>query len=93
MVRSDEPASSTLDAGGGPGIMEAANRGACDRGAPSIGLNIALPREQEPNGYLTPDLCFRFHYLAIRKLHLLERAQAASWSESRTGARRSTSTS
>lgn len=63
--------------GGGPGIMEAANRGAYDCGAPSIGLNIALPREQEPNGYLTPDLCFRLHYFAIRKLHLLERAQAA----------------
>ncbi|RZF25707.1 LOG family protein [Paraburkholderia sp. UYCP14C] len=63
--------------GGGPGIMEAANRGAHERAAPSIGLNIALPREQQPNPYITPDLCFRFHYFAIRKLHLLERAQAA----------------
>ncbi|CAB3656585.1 hypothetical protein LMG22037_01262 [Paraburkholderia phenoliruptrix] len=63
--------------GGGPGIMEAANRGAHGVGAPSIGLNIALPREQQPNPYLTPELCFRFHYFAIRKLHLLERAQAA----------------
>jgi uncharacterized protein (TIGR00730 family) len=63
--------------GGGPGIMEAANRGAHDSAAPSIGLNIALPREQQPNPYITPDLCFRFHYFAIRKLHLLERAQAA----------------
>lgn len=63
--------------GGGPGIMEAANRGAYEREAPSIGLNIALPREQEPNAYLTPELCFKLHYFAIRKLHLLERAQAA----------------
>uniref|UniRef100_UPI003BEF0311 LOG family protein n=1 Tax=Burkholderia arboris TaxID=488730 RepID=UPI003BEF0311 len=63
--------------GGGPGIMEAANRGACERGAPSIGFNIELPREQAPNPYITPNLCFRFHYFAIRKLHLLERAKAA----------------
>lgn len=63
--------------GGGPGIMEAANRGAYERGAPSIGFNIELPREQAPNPYITPDLRFRFHYFAIRKLHLLERAKAA----------------
>ncbi|MDR8100504.1 LOG family protein [Burkholderia cenocepacia] len=63
--------------GGGPGVMEAANRGAYERGAPSIGFNIELPREQAPNPYITPDLCFRFHYFAIRKLHLLERAKAA----------------
>ncbi|CAB3767322.1 hypothetical protein GQ57_16680 [Burkholderia sp. MSh2] len=63
--------------GGGPGIMEAANRGAYERGAPSIGFNIELPREQAPNPYLTPGLRFRFHYFAIRKLHLLERAKAA----------------
>ncbi|WP_321820170.1 MULTISPECIES: LOG family protein [unclassified Burkholderia] len=63
--------------GGGPGIMEAANRGAYERGAPSIGFNIELPREQAPNPYITRALCFRFHYFAIRKLHLLERAKAA----------------
>jgi len=62
--------------GGGPGAMEAANRGAFDVGAPTVGLNISLPREQFPNPYLTPDLCFRFHYFAIRKLHLVQRARA-----------------
>ncbi|MEX3916340.1 TIGR00730 family Rossman fold protein [Paraburkholderia sp. BR10872] len=67
----------TVVTGGGPGIMEAANRGAFDAGAPTVGMNITLPREQYPNPYLTPDLCFRFHYFAIRKLHLLERAKAA----------------
>jgi uncharacterized protein (TIGR00730 family) len=62
--------------GGGPGIMEAANRGAFDAGAPTVGLNISLPREQFPNPYISPDLCFRFHYFAMRKLHFMLRAQA-----------------
>jgi hypothetical protein len=56
--------------------MEAANRGAHDVGAPSIGLNIALPHEQFPNPYISTDLCFRFHYFAMRKLHFLLRARA-----------------
>ncbi|MCB1476895.1 MAG: LOG family protein, partial [Rhodobiaceae bacterium] len=62
--------------GGGPGIMEAANRGAADIGAPSIGLNIVLPHEQAPNGYITPELCLQFHYFALRKMHFLMRARA-----------------
>jgi len=62
--------------GGGPGVMEAANRGAHDAGAPSIGLNITLPREQYPNPYITPELSFRLHYFAIRKMHFLLRARA-----------------
>ncbi|HEY7193664.1 MAG TPA: LOG family protein [Gemmatimonadales bacterium] len=62
--------------GGGPGIMEGANRGADDARAKSIGLNITLPHEQEPNPYITPELCFRFHYFAVRKMHLLLRATA-----------------
>ncbi len=66
----------TLMTGGGPGIMEAANRGAFDVGANSIGLNITLPHEQFPNPYITPNLCFLFHYFAIRKLHFMKRACA-----------------
>jgi uncharacterized protein (TIGR00730 family) len=62
--------------GGGPGIMEAANRGAYDAGAESVGLNITLGTEQVPNPYITPELCFQFHYFALRKLHFLLRAQA-----------------
>jgi len=62
--------------GGGPGIMEATNRGAADASAPSIGFNIGLPHEQEPNPYSTPDLTFLFHYFAIRKLHFAMRANA-----------------
>jgi uncharacterized protein (TIGR00730 family) len=60
--------------GGGPGTMEAANRGAADAGAPSIGFNIRLPHEQEPNPYSTPELTFQFHYFAMRKMHLAMRA-------------------
>jgi hypothetical protein len=62
--------------GGGPGLMEAANRGAYDVGAKSVGLNISLPQEQFPNPYITPDLCFQFRYFGLRKMHFLLRAKA-----------------
>ncbi|WP_299876834.1 LOG family protein [uncultured Sulfitobacter sp.] len=62
--------------GGGPGVMEAGNLGALDAGGRSIGLNIVLPFEQAPNEYVTPELCFNFHYFAIRKMHFLMRAKA-----------------
>ena len=72
----DAPCDNVIATGGGPGIMEAANRGACEAGAPSIGFNITLPHEQDPNPYSSPDLTFRFHYFAMRKMHLAMRARA-----------------
>jgi len=70
------PRENVIATGGGPGLMEAANRGAAEAGAPSIGFNIRLPHEQEPNAYSTPDLTFLFHYFAMRKMHLAMRANA-----------------
>ena len=74
--RGPEDCHVTLMTGGGPGVMEAANRGALDVGAKSIGLNIELPGEQFPNPYISPELCFQFRYFAIRKLHFMNRAKA-----------------
>jgi uncharacterized protein (TIGR00730 family) len=76
LIARDGLRDNVIATGGGPGIMEAANRGAAEAGAPSIGFNIGLPREQEPNGYSTPDLTFLFHYFAVRKLHFAMRANA-----------------
>jgi hypothetical protein len=72
----DKVRQNVIATGGGPGIMEAANRGAADAGAPSVGFNISLPLEQAPNPYSTPELTFRFHYFAMRKMHLAMRAGA-----------------
>ncbi|OYZ13250.1 MAG: Rossman fold protein, TIGR00730 family [Sphingomonadales bacterium 28-64-96] len=68
----------TVCSGGGPSIMEAANRGAWESGAPSLGMNIVLPHEQVPNPYVTPGLSFQFHYFALRKMHFLMRAKAVA---------------
>src|SRR5215813_12646726 len=76
LIARDGLRDNVIATGGGPGIMEAANRGAAEAGAPSIGFNIGLPHEQEPNGYSTPDLTFLFHYFAVRKLHFAMRANA-----------------
>ncbi len=75
-AKTSENCNLVIVTGGGPGIMEAANRGAYDAGTESIGLNIVLPFEQRPNEYINPELCFQFHYFAIRKMHFLMRARA-----------------
>lgn len=72
----DETHEYVIVTGGGPGIMEAANRGAYNVGAKSIGMNITIPLEQEPNPYISPELCLQFHYFALRKMHFLLRAKA-----------------
>ncbi len=76
LVRDKGMLDNVIATGGGPGIMEAASRGAHDVGAPAIGFNISLPLEQDPNRYTTPDLTFQFHYFAMRKMHLAMRANA-----------------
>ena len=73
----ESPHSHVIVTGGGPGIMEAANRGAFDAGCKSIGLNISLPNEQHPNSFITPGLCFKFNYFAMRKFHFVMRSEAA----------------
>ncbi len=74
--QTDNASDYVIVTGGGPGIMEAANRGAHDAEGKSIGLNITLPLEQFPNPYITPELCFQFHYFALRKMHFMMRAKA-----------------
>lgn len=76
MLSAGRPRDNVIATGGGPGLMEAANRGASEVGAPSIGFNITLPQEQSPNPYSSPELTFRFHYFAMRKMHLAMRANA-----------------
>jgi uncharacterized protein (TIGR00730 family) len=76
LKKNQNPRRNVIATGGGPGLMEAANRGAAEAGAPTIGFNITLPHEQEPNQWTTPDLTFRFHYFAMRKMHLAMRAHA-----------------
>ena len=75
--KTKSPNSHVIVTGGGPGIMEAANRGAFDAGCKSIGLNISLPNEQHPNSFITPGLCFKFNYFAMRKFHFVMRSTAA----------------
>lgn len=76
MTEASDGHENVIVTGGGPGVMEAGNRGAIDAGGRSIGLNIVLPHEQAPNEYVTPELCYNFHYFAIRKMHFLMRAKA-----------------
>lgn len=74
--QADAPYEYVITTGGGPGIMEAANRGASERGLKTMGLNITIPFEQTPNPFITPELCFNFHYFALRKMHFLLHARA-----------------